>query len=59
MLSVAEIDKSFLVNIEPLARHKTHPAVQAPSAECLARWEDDGGRTLDRPSEPTPRRSHA
>lgn len=59
MFSVTEIDKSFLVNINSLAGHKTHAAVQAPSTECIARWEDDGGRTLARPSEPTPRRGHA
>jgi hypothetical protein len=47
MLSAADFPAVFPWMAERLPRHERKGTIQLPTASCIARWEDDGGRTLN------------
>lgn len=54
MICDADFDELFSPMDEPLRRAVPAVGLLSPSTACIARWEDDGGRTLARPERRTP-----
>ena len=50
MLSAADFPDVFPWMAERLPGHERDTRSDLPGASCLARWEDDGGRTLEHAS---------
>ncbi|KAA8606069.1 hypothetical protein AL036_16185 [Salipiger aestuarii] len=53
MICKADFEELFPDLLGPKVRR---PSAAGPSAECVARWEDDGGRTTSANIIPLPRR---
>ena len=50
MLSAADFPMVFPWMAEQSPGHQRERRLRRPTATCIARWEDDGGRTLNPPS---------
>ena len=50
MLSAADFPDVFPWMAERLPGDERETRIEPPTASCIARWEDDGGRTLERAS---------
>ena len=50
MLSAADFPDVFPWMAERLPGDERQTRIELPTASCIARWEDDGGRTLERAS---------
>lgn len=59
MICAADFEELFPDLFQPATASDAQPKAKAPSTECIARWEDDGGLHIQAARRPAVLRSAA